>query len=123
VQRPRPPIVIGGSGEQRTSRIAARWADHWNLGFTRPEDFPRKLRALAKHSADLGRDPADIDISVVVRTTGRGERRDLRQVADEIKAYEQAGCQIAFVEASAEGPGQAAREIDGLTEACAPLAA
>jgi len=123
VQRPRPPIVIGGSGEQRTARIVARWADHWNLGFARPGDFPGKLRALARHCADLGRDPAGIDISVVVRTAGRGERRDLGQVADEIKAYEQAGCQVVFVEAGADTPGQAAREIDRLTAACAPLAA
>ncbi len=77
VQRPRPPIVIGGSGKQRTARIVARWADHWNLGFARPGDFPRKLRALARHCADLGRDPAGIDISVVVRTAGRAADRGL----------------------------------------------
>src|SRR5580704_10118898 len=48
-QRPRPPIVIGGTGERRTAAVVARRADHWNLGFTRPQDVPAKLAALAGH--------------------------------------------------------------------------
>ena len=30
IQRPHPPIVIGGTGPKRTLRAAARWAQHWN---------------------------------------------------------------------------------------------
>lgn len=123
VQRPRPPIVIGGTGERRTARVVARWADHWNLGFARPEDVPRKLAALAGHCADAGRDPGEIDISVVIRTAGRGERRDLGEVADEIAAYEAAGCRIAIVEARAEHPDAAKEEIDRLTAAFGQLSA
>ncbi len=37
LQRPRPPIVIGGGGEKRTLRIAARWADQWNAPGATPE--------------------------------------------------------------------------------------
>lgn len=122
VQRPRPPIVIGGTGERRTAAVVARWADHWNLGFARPEDLPRKLAALAGHCAELDRDPSEIGISVVVRTAGRGQRRDLAGVADEISAYEAAGCQLAIVEARAGQPGQARDEIERLTAAFEPLA-
>ncbi len=122
VQRPRPPIVVGGTGERRTAAVVARWADHWNLGFTRPGDVPRKLDALAGHCAAIGRDPDGIDISVVVRTAGGGRRRDLSEVADEIAAYEKAGCQIAFVEALAGSPEQARAEIERLTAACQALA-
>ena len=122
VQQPRPPIAIGGQGEQRTARVVARWADHWNLGFARPQDVPRKLAALAGHCAETGRDPGGIDISVVVPTAARGERRDLAEVADEIAAYEAAGCQIAIVEARAEHPDAAKEEIDRLTAALGPLA-
>ena len=41
-QRPHPPIVIGGGGEKRTLRIAARFARHWNLPFATPEIFKHK---------------------------------------------------------------------------------
>ncbi len=71
VQRPRPPVVVGGTGELRTAGVVARWADHWNLGFARPADVPGKLAALARQCDLIGRDPADIDISVVVRTASR----------------------------------------------------
>jgi F420-dependent oxidoreductase-like protein len=121
LQRPRPPILIGGTGERRTARVVARWADHWNLGFARPQDVPGKLAALAGHCADVGRDPGQIDISVVVRTAARNERRDLGEVADEIAAYEAAGCHVAMVEARADHPDAARDEIGRLTAACEPL--
>src|SRR5437879_1732951 len=38
-QRPHPPIVIGGSGEKRTLRTTARYAQHWNFAGGTPEDF------------------------------------------------------------------------------------
>lgn len=121
LQQPRPPILIGGKGERRTARVVARWADQWNLGFARPEDVPRKLAALSGHCAEAGRDPGEIDISVVVPTAVRGERRDLGEVADNIAAYEAAGCHIAFVEARAEHPDAAREEVDRLTAALRPL--
>ena len=63
VQRPHPPLCIGGNGEQRTLRTAARFAQHWNyLGGT-PEEFAHKRSVLHQHCADLGRDPAEILLS------------------------------------------------------------
>jgi F420-dependent oxidoreductase-like protein len=121
VQRPRPPIVVGGTGERRTAGVVARWADHWNLGFARPEDLPRKLAALADHCAEAGRDPAEIAVSAVVRTAGNGRRRDLAEVADQVAAYQAAGCQIAIIEATAAHRGEARAEIDRLTAAFQPL--
>lgn len=121
LQRPRPPIVIGGGGERRTAAVAARWADHWNVGFARPEDFARKLAALASHCAVLGRDPDEIDVSVVVRTAGREGPRDLAEVADEVRAYEAAGCRIAIIEARAEHPSDARKEVERLTSVFEPL--
>ncbi|MHB8467466.1 MAG: LLM class F420-dependent oxidoreductase [Acidimicrobiales bacterium] len=49
------PIMVGGSGEKRTLKIAARHADAVNLTSGRDE-IPRKLEVLAKHCADAGRD-------------------------------------------------------------------
>ncbi len=59
-----PRILVGGSGEQRTLRIAARYADitHW---FGTPELFRRKNEVLARHCEAEGRDP-----STILRTAG-----------------------------------------------------
>lgn len=66
-QRPHPPICIGGSGEKRTLKITAKYAQHWNfVGGTRAQ-FARKRDVLHAHCADLGRDPAEIRLSAHVR--------------------------------------------------------
>ena len=57
VQRPHPPICVGGSGERRTLRTAARFAQHWNFVGGTPEDFAHKRDILYQHCEDLGRDP------------------------------------------------------------------
>jgi F420-dependent oxidoreductase-like protein len=122
VQRPRPPFTIGGPGERRTAAAVARWGDHWDLGFTPPAAVPGKLAALAGHCAALGRDPAEVTVSAVVRTAGSDGRRDLAAVADDVRAYEDAGCRLALIEALADDPAGARAEIERLTAACEPLA-
>jgi F420-dependent oxidoreductase-like protein len=54
IQRPHPPILIGGSGEQKTLRLVARYADACNL-FPSPE-MPRKLEVLRQRCDEEGRD-------------------------------------------------------------------
>ena len=56
------PILIGGGGEKRTLRIAARWADQWNY-WTTPEVLADKLGVLRRHCDDVGRDPSEIHVS------------------------------------------------------------
>jgi F420-dependent oxidoreductase-like protein len=68
---PRPlqrklPIWVGGGGEKRTLRIAARFADGWNVPFVGPEQFAHKCRVLDQHCADAGRDPAEVRRAVNV---------------------------------------------------------
>ena len=63
VQRPRPPLVIGGGGEKRTLRIAAAYADHWNFPGRTGDELRAKLDVLHRHCADVGRDPAEIEVS------------------------------------------------------------
>ena len=67
VQRPHPPICIGGSGEQRTLRTAARFAQHWNFVGGTPAEFARKRDVLYAHCEDIGRDPKEITLSSHVR--------------------------------------------------------
>jgi F420-dependent oxidoreductase-like protein len=59
VQQPHPELLIGGGGEKRTLRIAAKYADHWNV-WGGPEILGRKGRILDEHCAVVGRDPAQI---------------------------------------------------------------
>jgi F420-dependent oxidoreductase-like protein len=56
------PILIGGGGEKRTMRIAARYADEWN-SWTTPDVLEHKVGVLHKHCSDVGRDPAEIRVS------------------------------------------------------------
>ena len=61
VQPGGPPILIGGGGEQRTLRIAAKYADmtHWfPLGF---EVLQHKTEVLEGYCADINRDPTEIE--------------------------------------------------------------
>jgi alkanesulfonate monooxygenase SsuD/methylene tetrahydromethanopterin reductase-like flavin-dependent oxidoreductase (luciferase family)/predicted kinase len=64
---PRPiqqhvPLIVGGSGERRTLRLVARYADGCNL-FGEPDVVARKVAVLARHCAEVGRDVRVIDVS------------------------------------------------------------
>ena len=59
LQQPHPELLIGGGGEQRTLRIAAKYADHWNV-WGGPETLRHKGEVLARHCDAVGRDPAQI---------------------------------------------------------------
>ncbi len=70
VQRPHPPICIGGSGERRTLLTAARFAQHWNFVGGTPDEFARKREVLHSHCRDIGRDPGEILLSSHVMYDG-----------------------------------------------------
>jgi F420-dependent oxidoreductase-like protein len=55
IQRPSPPILVGGEGEKRTLEIVAKYADACNL-FGSPETVKRKLDVLKEHCTKVGRD-------------------------------------------------------------------
>jgi F420-dependent oxidoreductase-like protein len=59
VQQPHPELLIGGGGEQRTLRIVAKYADHWNV-WGGPETLRHKGEVLERHCAAVGRDPTQI---------------------------------------------------------------
>jgi F420-dependent oxidoreductase-like protein len=60
VQKPYPPFVIGGGGEQLTLRVVARYADVWNCAGGSVETFQHKSAVLDEHCRAIGRDPATI---------------------------------------------------------------
>ena len=72
LQRPHPPIVVGGGGEKRTLRVVARHADEWN-GEASPSQMAHKIGVLREHCRAVGRDPAEIEIGVLLRTELQAE--------------------------------------------------
>ena len=56
VQRPHPPILIGGAGERKTLRLVAQYADACNLFAAGPDQVRHKLDVLRRHCDDVGRD-------------------------------------------------------------------
>jgi F420-dependent oxidoreductase-like protein len=61
----RPPILIGGSGEKRTLKLVARYADEWNAVNVAPEAYAAKVQVLQRHCEAEGRDPAAIRRSLM----------------------------------------------------------
>jgi F420-dependent oxidoreductase-like protein len=59
------PLMIGGSGEKKTMRLAARFFDHLNImaGFN---DLPRKVAVLNERCEEVGRDPSTLETSTLV---------------------------------------------------------
>lgn len=65
VQQPGPPVLIGGSGERKTLRLVATYADACNLFGEGPEVVAHKLEVLRRHCDDVGRDYDDIHKTVI----------------------------------------------------------
>jgi F420-dependent oxidoreductase-like protein len=62
VQKPHPPIMIGGGGEKVLLRLVARYAQIWNMGGSLA-DFKHKIEVLDRHCAAVGRSPEEIERS------------------------------------------------------------
>jgi alkanesulfonate monooxygenase SsuD/methylene tetrahydromethanopterin reductase-like flavin-dependent oxidoreductase (luciferase family) len=79
----RLPIAIGGGGEQKTLRTVARYADMWNVANVDPETAAHKVEVLRGHCEVIGRDPAEIELSV---SLGPALIRDDRAEAERVIA-------------------------------------
>jgi F420-dependent oxidoreductase-like protein len=81
-QRPGPPILIGGGGQRRTPKLAARFADEFNLVFETPEETGAAFARVREVCQDFGRDPASLRYSAgQVVCCGRNEAEAARRAA------------------------------------------
>jgi len=94
VQRPHPPITIGGRGPKRTLLAAARWAQQWHAITADVDDWRALREVLYGHCADVGRDPAEIVCSINVMIP---PDQDLGAAVDAIGAYREAGADLAIL--------------------------
>jgi len=77
--QPHVPILIGGSGEKKTLRTVARYADLWNA-FGTPEVLRRKDDILRGHCADVGRDERLIERTVGCKMVIRDDPAEAQRV-------------------------------------------
>jgi F420-dependent oxidoreductase-like protein len=68
VQQDGPTVLIGGSGEKKTLRLVAQYADACNLFAPDQATVAHKLGVLAGHCADLGRDLGEIEKTIIVQS-------------------------------------------------------
>jgi F420-dependent oxidoreductase-like protein len=88
VQRPHPPITIGGGGERLLLRAVARHADIWNYFPAPLPDYEHKVAVLEQHCRTLGRDPQTLDRSLMTPTlTAEWEK----EVRDQLEAARASG--------------------------------
>jgi F420-dependent oxidoreductase-like protein len=82
VQAGGPKIMIGGGGEKRTLRLVARYADKCNVTGD-VTTLARKIDVLRRHCADVGRDPAEIDVTwmtPLILTTSEQNTAEMREM-------------------------------------------
>jgi F420-dependent oxidoreductase-like protein len=91
--RPHPPILIGGSGEQKTLRLVARYADACNLYLQ--VDLEHKLEVLRSHCAEIGRDYETIEKTVMFRFDPGPKGEHCQRIVDELAALSELGFTVA----------------------------
>ena len=106
LRRPHPPILIAGSGERKTLRLVAQYADACNL-FAGPE-LPRRLDALRAHCRDLGRDYDEIEKTVLLPLDPGAGGRNIDALLKQLQHFSDLGIQSVY------GPVTDAHELTPL---------
>ena len=121
VQRPHPPLILGGAGPKRTPALAARFADEFNVPFHSVADFTRQVDNVRRACEAAGRDPGSVVFSAAVtvvcgtdaaeverraKATGRtveqsrlaGPTGTPVEVVEQLRAYSHAGAQRVYLQ-------------------------
>ncbi len=96
-----PRVVIGGSGERKTLRLVAKYADACNLYGFEPDEIRRKIRVLDDHCAEAGRDPTEVQRTALA---GNDPFEDLEAFLRRMEAYAGHGIDQIWVMPRADDP-------------------
>jgi F420-dependent oxidoreductase-like protein len=112
ITQPRPSIMIGGSGERKTLRFVAQYADACNIFASSPDEVAHKLDVLRAHCDDLGRDPSLVrkTILYVQPTLATG---DVDGFLTDMEAYAAIGIEEVIVMPTSDRPDQWIEDIGG----------
>ena len=120
-QQPKPPVILGGAGPRRTPRLAARYADEFNMAFQPLPATEAAFGRVREACSEAGRDPASIrfsvaktvccgrdDAEVAKRAAAIGPPDEMRangdlagtpaQIADIIGSYARAGAETVYLQ-------------------------
>ncbi len=96
-----PRVLVGGSGERKTLRLVATYADACNLFGFEPDEMAHKIEVLDGHCADVGRDPAEVFRTALV---GDDPFADPDAFHRRMEAYSGLGIEQVWVMPPAEDP-------------------
>jgi F420-dependent oxidoreductase-like protein len=88
LQRPRPPIIVGGRGGRRSLALAARWADEYNTFSASVEEIRQRRDGFAEAWADAGRDPASLRFSAMVGALVGADEAELSERVDRLAEWQ-----------------------------------
>ena len=77
VQDPHPPLLLGGGARAGAARMAAQWADEYNMNFVPPEACREGRDRLSAVCQAIGRDPGSLPLSLMTNTLVGADRKDL----------------------------------------------
>ncbi len=84
VQRPHPPVIVGGKGRRRTPELAARFASEFNVPFSPVEEVVAQFARVERACADVGRDPAGLVRSIAQPVCVGRDDAEVRRRAEAI---------------------------------------
>jgi F420-dependent oxidoreductase-like protein len=119
LSRPHPPILIGGSGEKKTLKLVARYADSCNIFASDIPEAARKLGVLREHCANEGRDYDEIEKTAQTRFDLGRNGENINKTIEQLHALAEAGFSVAHGSmVNVSIPGQ----LDLLAEQVIPAA-
>jgi F420-dependent oxidoreductase-like protein len=120
VQQPHPPVLVGGSGERKTLRLVAQYADACNLFGESVDGVRHKLDVLRRHCDDVGRDYDSIDKTMI--PGGADPLADPDAFLKDMAEYAALGISLITMMPPTEDPvGWTARVCEGVVPRLAEL--
>jgi F420-dependent oxidoreductase-like protein len=109
VSRPRPRVLIGGSGERKTLRLVATYADACNI-IGDVSVVTHKVDVLRQHCERVGRDPADIEVTALAMVP---EDAGADAIVKAAETYADAGVQTLVIRSTGPEPARWLEETWG----------
>ncbi|HEX8008934.1 MAG TPA: LLM class F420-dependent oxidoreductase [Trebonia sp.] len=95
LSRPHPPILIGGSGEKKTLRLVAKYADSCNIFGSDVEQLAHKLDVLRQHCANEGRNYDEIEKTAQIRFDLGANGENVERTIENLHKLAELGIQVA----------------------------